>query len=61
MNKHRPIIQKVFLVGAIAKLGATVTTYPLQVVKVNRPIVPSFSPHLLFVIKKKSHQVIISY
>lgn len=44
--------KKVFLVGAIAKLGATVTTYPLLVVKVNSVIVPSFSSILLFTIKK---------
>jgi hypothetical protein len=29
---------KVFLLGALAKLGATVSTYPLLVVKVNSPL-----------------------
>lgn len=29
------ILEQVFLLGAIAKLGATVVTYPLLVVKVN--------------------------
>lgn len=35
INYVNTVCFKVFVVGAIAKLGATVTTYPLLVVKVN--------------------------
>lgn len=53
ISKHPLVIQKVFLVGAIAKLGATVSTYPLQVVKVNSYIFPSLSCKLVIIIKKR--------